>query len=266
MQLQEEGLLDVRAPIAEYLPDYPNGEIITVHHLLTHTSGIPDFFLLIDPEALSSQWSVDKVMELFRDEPLDFIPGERFSYSNSGYVLLGYLIEKLSGKPYEQFLRENIFQPVGMANTAYDRPGASSAGRAKGYERDLTPAQRIDITTGHGSGALASTIGDLYLWSRALGTGALLAQDSTDMMFTPYVETVPFDIFDYGYGWYINTSSDPPHVLHGGGFPGYQAIIRIYEDTDVVVIMLGNTWEPEPRGAPKMWTTSGLLATIASTN
>ncbi len=266
MQLQEEGLLDVREPIADHLPDYPNGENITVHHLLNHTSGIPDYYRFLDTETLSSQLSSDEVMDLFRDEPLDFIPGERFSYSNSGYVLLGYLIEKLSGRPYQQFLKENIFQPLGMPNTAYDRPGDSSAGRAQGYNSDLTKAQRIDITTAHGSGALASTTGDLYLWSRALSSGGLLAQDSIDMMFTPYVETVPYDIFDYGYGWYINTSSDPPHVLHGGGFPGYQAIIRIYGDNDVVVIMLGNTWVSKPRRVPKMWTASGVLATIASIN
>ena len=265
MQLQEEGLLDVTAPIGEYLPDYPNGEEITVHHLLTHTSGIPDFFLFLDPEALESQLPVDKVMELFWDEPLDFTPGERFSYSNSGYVLLGKLIEELSGKTYEQFLSENIFQPIGMADTAYDRPGASSAGRAKGYEKDLTPAQPVDITTGHGSGALASTIGDLYLWSRALTTGRLHSQDSLDKIFTPYVETVPYDIFDYGYGWYIDTSARPPYVAHGGGFPGYLAIIRIYKD-DVVVIMLGNTWIPQPRDIPKMWTASGVLASIALAN
>ena len=283
MQLQEDGLLDVTAPIVEYLPDYPNGENITLHHLLTHTSGVPDFFRFLDPEALSSQlsleelydrWaqrlldhmSVGEVIDLFRGEPLEFVPGERFSYSNSGYMLLGYLIEELSGKQYEQFLIERIFEPLGMANTAYDRPEDSSAGRAKGYNSDLTPAHRVDPTTFHGGGALASTIGDLYVWSRALTNGGLLAQDAVDKMFTPYVESVPYDIFDYGYGWYVNTSSEPPHVLHGGGFPGYQAIIRIYKDADVVVIMLGNTWVEQPRGIPKMWTTSGLLATIASTN
>ena len=256
--------MDVAAPIGQYLPEYPNGERITVHHLLTHTSGIPDFFRSLDLEAPSFELSVDEVVDLFRDEPLDFIPGERFSYSNSGYVLLGHLIEELSGKPSEQFLKENIFQPLGMANTAYHRPGDPSPGPARGYNIDLTQAQYFDIPTA--SGAVASTIEDLYLWSRALRGEGLLAQGSIDNMFTPYVETVPYDIFDYGYGWYINTSSNPSYVFHSGGFPGYEAMIRIHRDDDAVVIMLGNVWFWPPRGTPKIWTASGVLATIALAN
>ena len=124
MLLQEEGLLDVSDPIGKYLPEYPNGGSITIHHLLTHTSAIPDFWQLVeDPEeTLASPFPVDDVIAWFRDKPLDFAPGERFSGSNSGYVLLSHLVEKLSGKSYEEFLKENIFQALNMANTAYDRP------------------------------------------------------------------------------------------------------------------------------------------------
>ena len=160
MWLEEEGLLDVNTPIGEYLPDFPNGEKITIHHLLTHTSGIPDYWRFVeDPErTLTSPFPVGDVMAWFRNEPLDFAPGERFSGSNSGYVLLTYLIEKLSGKSYEEFLKENIFRPLNIANIAYDRPENSPSSRAKGYNSDLTQAQPMDMTSFHGAGALASTI------------------------------------------------------------------------------------------------------------
>ena len=266
MQLQEKGLLDVKAPISDYLPDYPNGESITIHQLLTHTSGIPGYGQFMDPAQIhGSQLPVEEVIDLFRDEPLDFVPGEEFSYNNSGYVLLGYLIEKLSGSTYQQFLRENFFQPLGMADTAYDRPGDVIAGRAKGYNEDLTEAEVFAFTTSHGAGALASTVEDLYLWYRALNSAQLLAPDSIDMMFTPYVETVPYDIFDYGYGWIIAESASLPYVMGGNRFPGYHAMIRIYRKDDIVVIMLGNTWDPKPTMGriPMNWRASSVLATIA---
>ena len=264
MQLQEKGLLDVKAPISDYLPDYPNGESITIHHLLTHTSGIPYFGQFMDQAQIhGSQLPVEEVIDLFRDEPLEFVPGEEWSYSNSGYVLLGYLIGKLSGSTYQQYLEENFFQPFGMADTAYDRPGDLTAGRARGYNEDLTEAEVFDLTTSHGAGALASTVEDLYLWYRALNSAQLLAPDSIDMMFTPYVETVPYDIFDSGYGWFIAGANSPPYVMGGNMFRGYHAMIRIYRKDDLVIIMLGNTEEHPPSGIPTNWKVTSVLATIA---
>ena len=265
MLLQEEGLLDVSDPIGKYLPEYPNGGSITIHHLLTHTSAIPDFWQLVeDPEeTLASPFPVDDVIAWFRDKPLDFAPGERFSGSNSGYVLLSHLVEKLSGKSYEEFLKENIFQALNMANTAYDRPEDSSPGRAKGYNPDLTPTQPLDMTSFHGAGALASTIGDLYLWSRELSKGGLLTRDSIGKMFTPYVELPNYEGLEWGYGSFIIRDTITPSVTHAGRIPGYEAIMRIHEDADVVVIMLGNTTD---LGTPntEILGTALLLANIAT--
>ena len=275
--LEEEGLLDVGAPIGDYLPNYPNGEKITVHHLLTHTSGIPEYVSALENplDALSSQMSADEVMELFRDKPLDFIPGEMFSYTNSGYVLLGLLIEELSGLSYEQFLRDRLFQPVGMASTGYDRLGDSVPRRAKGHNYDRTQPQQYHMASTHGSAALASTISDLRLWFRALNTKSVLTRASIDKMLTPFAKTQPSvriapDVTvpgtrEFSYGWYIETASDPPHVGAAGGLPGYQVMLRIYEDEDVIVILLGNTLTWGAIRTSKMWSASGVLATIALT-
>ena len=265
MKLEEEGLLDVKAPIGDYLPGYPGGENITVHDLLTHTSGIPND-LPANPmmESLSSPMSVDEVIELLRDEPLEFQPGERFSYSPSGYILLGFLIEEVSGVSYEGFLKDRLLEPAGMANTAYDRLGDPPPRRAKGHNYDLTPAQPFDTTSNHGAAAVASTIGDLYLWFRALTAGSLLTQDSVDKMFTPYIEkTIPSERFDYGYGLSIDMYSDPRYALLQGGLPGYHALIRTYREDDIVVIMLSNTLTSDAVVTSKIGRTSGVLATIA---
>jgi len=134
MQLQEKQLLNVDDPIAKYLPTYPNGEEITIHHLLTHTSGVPDFTSFPDYEKTMMLPSpVEKTIERFKDKPLEFTPGEKFKYSNSGYILLGYIIEKVSGKSYEEFLKENIFQPLNMMNTGYDHHHTLLKHRASGY-------------------------------------------------------------------------------------------------------------------------------------
>ena len=207
---------------------------------------------------------VEEVIDSFRDEPPEFTPGEEFRYSESGYVLLGYLIGKLSGSTYQQYLNENFFQPIGMADTAYDRPGDFIAGRAKGYNEDLTEAESFEATPYHGASALSSTVEDLYLWYRALNSGELLAPDSIDMMITPHVEFVPEDIFDYGYGWLIAEDFSPPYVMGAVRIPGYHALIRIYRNDDLVIIMLGNTWDPNPR-IPTNWKVTALLATIVLT-
>jgi len=113
MQLREKGRLDVDDPIAKYLPTYPNGEEITIHHLLTHTSGIPDFGEFPDlQKTIMIPSPVEKTIQRFKDKPLEFTPGEKFKYSNSGYILLGYIIEKVCGTSYEEFLKENVFQPL----------------------------------------------------------------------------------------------------------------------------------------------------------
>ena len=251
------------APISDYLPDYPGGENITVHHLLTHSSGIPQYLKFIDTNTLDSPRSLREVIDLFRDEPLNFAPGARYSYSSSGYVLLGYLLEEVSGKPLDQFVHERILGPLGMTNTYYGGTEESTGDWAVGYNGDLTEAQPIDFASLHAAAAMVSTVGDLYLWSRALNNGTLLSQGSIDKMFTPWMKSVAYEIFDCGYAWCMPSDRPGRQVVYSSSFPGFVTQIRIYRDDDVVIIILANNRPSRLAPIPKIWTASEIMASMA---
>ncbi len=245
MQLQEKRLLNVDDPIAKYLPTYPNGEEITIHHLLTHTSGIPNFTSFPDYEKTMMLPSpVEKTIQRFKDKPLEFTPGEKFKYSNSGYILLGYIIEKVSGQFYEEFLKENIFQPLNMMNTGYDHHHTLLKHRASGYSTaggELTNAAYIDMSIPHAAGALYSTVEDLYLWDRALYTEKLVKKSTLDRMFTPFVEAEFGAIkAHYAYGWSRLSLFNREVIAHGGGINGFRTNIARYVDDDVCIVVLSN--------------------------
>ena len=237
MQLQEKGLLNVDDPIKKYIPDYPNGERITIHHLLTHTSGIPNLTSFPDyRRTMMIPSPVEKTIERFKDKPLEFTPGEKLKYSNSGYILLGYIIEKVSGKSYEAYLKENIFQPLNMVNTGYDHHSTLLKHRAAGYaltDKGLINAPYNDMSIPHGAGALYSTVEDLYLWDRALYTEKLVKKGSLNKMFTPFKE-------NYGYGWVITSLFNHKRIGHGGRIVGFSTSISRYIDDDVFIVVLSN--------------------------
>jgi len=237
MQLQERGLLDVNNPITKYIPDYPNGEKITIRHLLTHTSGIPnltDFPDFLETMMLPSP--VEKTIERFKNKPLEFEPGEKFSYSNSGYILLGYLIEKISGKSYEDFLSENIFQPLNMVNSGYDHSSTILKNRASGYSLGtdgIINAGYIDMSLPLGGGSLYSTVEELYLWDRALYTEELVSKTIMDKIFTPFLE-------EYAYGWNVSELYKHKRISHSGGINGFSSNISRYPDDDLCIVVLSN--------------------------
>jgi len=237
MQLQEKGLLNVDDPISKYLQDYPNGEKITLHHLLTHTSGIPNFTSFPEyQETMMLPSPVEKTIERFKYKPLEFTPGEKFKYSNSGYILLGYIIEKVSGKSYEDYLKENIFQPLNMMDTGYDHHRPLIKHRASGYvlgTNGLVNAVYIDMSTPYAAGGLYSTVEDLYLWDQALYTEKLVSRNSLDEMFTPFKG-------GYGYGWFIIKAFNRQLITHGGMVNGFYAYISRYVDDKVCIIVLSN--------------------------
>lgn len=237
MELQEKGLLNVSDPIKKYLPDYPGGDKITIHHLLTHTSGIPNFTSFPEYKKLMIRpLSVEEVIAKFKDKPLDFSPGEKFSYSNSGYILLGYLVEKISGKPYGEYVKENIFDPLNMKNTGYDYHDPIINSRAAGYslnEGKLINASYIDMKIPGGAGGLYSTVEDLYLWDRALYTEKLVSQSSLKKMFKPFKD-------NYGYGWQIDKLFGHKRISHSGGINGFVTNISRYPDDDACIIVLSN--------------------------
>jgi len=237
MLLDERGQLNVEDTLTKYYPDYPDGNKITVHHLLTHTSGIPNYNTMADyDEKLVQPYSIDQVIDWFKSQPLQFEPGSKFAYSNSGYVLLAGIIEKVSGITYAEFLRQNIFEPLGMANSGQDVFTTVLKNRATGHGGDgrtVYQAPYRDMPFTSGAGSLYSTVDDLFLWDRALYTDKLLSKASRDKMFTPYTD-------NYGYGWFIEQRNDRKVISHGGAINGFLANIDRYVDDTLVVINLLN--------------------------
>ncbi len=272
LQLQERGQLSVQDSVCDHIPACPEAwQPVTIHHLLTHTSGIPDPTCLVD-ERIVASWSSEerlRVMELWSSEyeqetiaswpslvdtllrlegqPLMFTPGTRHNYCNTGYVLLGHVIERVSGKTYAGYLRENIFEPLNMVNTGHDHNQIVLKGRALGYRRvgpdKFRPEDHLDASAYGAAGALYSTVEDLYLLDRALYTEALVTQDSLDAMFTPYVDVLP--TMKYGYGWHIGELSNRRVVERGGRLNAFGTSIVRFIDDDVVIIFLCNTLENE---------------------
>ncbi|MCY7277890.1 MAG: beta-lactamase family protein, partial [Phormidesmis sp. CAN_BIN44] len=209
--LQAQGKLNVHDRICTYLSECPaTWQKITLHHLLTHTSGIPDFTRFPDFQTTQgSPSSPTQTIARFKNKPLDFQPGEKFSYSNSGYVVLGAIIERASGATYEAFLRDNIFVPLQMVNSGYDH---NNGDLAVGYrEQTSVPADFVYMSIPYSACGFYSTVEDFYRWDQALYTDKLIPKNLRDKMFTP------FGGFGYGYGWGIGKEGDHPIVSHEGG-------------------------------------------------
>jgi CubicO group peptidase (beta-lactamase class C family) len=248
LQLVEEGKLDLNVPITTYLPDYPKetGDVITIHHLLTHTSGIPNFtsFSNYQKDLSINTYSPVALIKIFADSSLQFKPGEKFSYSNSGYLLLGVIIEKVSGKSYEQILRENILNPLKMNNTGYDHHETILKNRASGYENKYKNADYIDMSVPYSAGALYSTVEDLYLWDQALYNETLLSSKTRDLLFKPYIKAMGRS---YGYGWYVakdrfgNTGDSLLVIGHSGGINGFNTYIQRIPSDKNLIVLLNNT-------------------------
>ncbi len=240
--LEERGKLKVEDPVKKYLPDAPaSWDKITVYNLLTHTSGIPNFTGF--PDYRTTEWKDTTPAELvarFRDKPLDFEPGSKFNYSNSGYVLLGYLIEKISGQSYGDFLKQNLFTPLGMADTGMDDTSMILPQRVEGYSpgpHGLEHAGYVSMTVPFSAGALYSTTGDLLKWERGLFGGKVLAAASLTKMTTPFKE-------NYGFGLFIQTKGGHKVIEHGGGIEGFNTSLAFYPDDRLTVIVLCNVNGP----------------------
>lgn len=238
MMLQERGKLSVRDPICKYLPDCPESwRSVTIHHLLTHTSGIPNFsYSLNCVESATTSSLFEYQMERLRKVPLDFSPGTQFSYSNAGYVLLGQIIEIVSGERYDAFLQENIFVPLNMKNTGYEDRGSIIKHRATGYSirnDKLVDAPFVDMLIPYSAGGLYSTVEDLYLWDQSLYTERLVSKKSLEAMFTPFKN-------NYGYGWDIFEQFGRRSIGHLGWIDGYATIIQRFPDEKLVIIILSN--------------------------
>jgi CubicO group peptidase (beta-lactamase class C family) len=236
--LEERGKLSVSDPVKKYMPDAPAAwDKITIFNLLTHTSGIPSFTSFPDYSSLEPFPATPKqLVARFRDKPLDFQPGEKWSYSNSGYVLLGYLIEKISGESYAKFVQENIFTPLGMKDSGYDSNAAIISHRAMGYSPGpdgLVNAGYINMTTPFSAGGLYSTTEDLLRWEQGLFGGKVLSPASLEKMTTPFKN-------DYAFGLQVYTINGRKVIYHNGGIEGFNTHLAYYPDDKLTVIVLAN--------------------------
>src|SRR6187401_2060050 len=200
LKLQEEKKLSVSDKLSKYFPDYPKGDSITIEHLLTHTSGMYNY--TNDANFMSNEVtnpaSREKIMALFKDKPLDFSPGTGWNYSNSGYSLLGYIIEAVTKKPYYQAVRKYIFTPLHMTHSGFDFTHLKKKEKATGYfsleGKNPAIAPIVDSSVSFSAGAIYSTVGDLYLWHKALQKNTVLSKAQQEKAYTPVKNK-------YGYGW-----------------------------------------------------------------
>jgi CubicO group peptidase (beta-lactamase class C family) len=238
LQLAEQGKLAIDDKLSKYIADYPKGDSITIHMLLNHTSGITNYTNLPEfwPKAILPL-STDSMIALFKNKPLDFSPGTKWKYSNSGYFLLGVIVEKTSGKTFNDYLLQNIIKKLGLKNTLMDNLDSVLAYRAKGYDKNehavWQHATQISMEGPYSAGAMVSTVDDLYLWTKALHNNRVLTAASTQKMLTPYKE-------NYGYGIGIDSLKTHKRVSHNGGIPGFASYLGYFPDDDLCVVVISN--------------------------
>ena len=247
LQLVQEGKIKLEGKLTDYLPDYrkDTGDRITIHQLLNHTSGIPSYTGLPNffQEISRNPYSVSDFVKKFASGDLEFEPGTKWNYNNSGYFLLGAIVERVAGKPYEQVLKERILDPVGMKNTGYDHHETILAKRAAGYEKrpgGYVNAPYLDMALPYAAGSLYSTVEDLYLWDQALYTDKLLSAQLKESMYKP-------GLSNYAYGWVVRKAplgaQDEPVMIieHGGGINGFNTLITRMPESKNLIVLLNNT-------------------------
>jgi D-alanyl-D-alanine carboxypeptidase len=246
LMLVEEGKVGLDEPIARYLSGVPKAwSAITVRQLLTHSSGIENYLAVPGlPDTSRPGLSHDDIAKIFFEGlKLEFQPGETWSYSNSGYLLLGNIIEKTSGKSYWEFLAERIFKPLGMNETRSSEPRAIIPNRASGYQwqKDKLENRPALTENAYAAGSIVSTVRDLVKWDAALSTGKLLRPASFDQMWTPFKarggKTAPVN---YGFGWFIDTYHGRRVIAHTGGTLGFSSALYRFADEKLTVILLTN--------------------------
>jgi CubicO group peptidase (beta-lactamase class C family) len=245
MQLAEQGKLSVDDELTRFLPDYPTaGHKVTVHHLLNHTSGIKSYTSTKDFFKRSRQdFSHDELLALFKSEPYDFEPGAKWRYNNSGYYLLGMIIEKASGQKYEKYLEDHIFRPLGMSATRYGHLRPLIRHRAMGYKPyfgKLINDDPLSMDAPGAAGALVSNVLDLVKWHQALEEGKLLSSASWEAMYRP-AKLADGGTRPYGYGWGLGELAGHRTYSHGGGINGFSTMIARYPDDRLAVVVLSNT-------------------------
>jgi CubicO group peptidase (beta-lactamase class C family) len=239
MQLVDQKKITIESKLVEFIPDYPNGNKITIHHLLTHTSGIPNYTKLPDFGKISLlPAKIEELISHIKNLPLEFEPGSKFRYNDSGYLLLTYIIEKVSGIFYSEYLQNNIFDKLDMKSSGY-LSNKIIKNLASGYVynsklKSIVNANYFDTSVPQGAGGLYSTVLDLYKWERSFYKDEILSKESKEKMFT-------FSMADYGYGWGKELrKGGRVSIGHNGIINGFSSIIHRFVDDNVIIIVLAN--------------------------
>ncbi len=237
LQLIEQGKLSLDDKLSKFISGYPKSDSVTIRMLLNHTSGIANYTDFPEFEKVGRlSLREDSMISFFKNKPYNFSPGTNWAYSNSGYLLLGYILEKLSGQSYNDYLRQHIFDKLGMMNSGVDKLDSVLPMRARGYQRinkKSVNAEFISMEWPFSAGVLYSTVEDLYKWDRALYGTSILTESSKQKMFTPVMR-------NYGFGMVIDTFENHLRTWHNGGIPGFLTNISRYVNNDICIIVLSN--------------------------
>ena len=256
LNLVEQRKLSLDDKLSKYFPNFPKADSVTIHMLLTHTSGIKNYTEV--PEF----WKVatvplekDSMVALIANQPYEFSPDSKWNYSNSGYFLLGYIIEKVSGQTYSDYVLNSIIKKAGMENTFVNRWDTILKYRAKGYQKETTGWQNamfISMEAPYSAGAIISTVGDLYKWNNALFSNKIISTASLTKMITPYMN-------HYGYGLGIDTFQHHLRIGHSGGIPGFLTYLGRFPKDSIVVVVLSNNSSNSPAIAAAL---AGILLDV----
>lgn len=241
--LEEQGKLNFQDEIVKFIPDYPTqGNKMTIHHLLTHTSGIKDFTKMKELRSISKKDLPPKeLVDFFKNEPMDFNSGEQFKYNNSGYIVLGYIIEIVSGQSYEDFIQKNIFDKLEMEATYYANHRKIIKNRVSGYhnKEGYINNDYISFTLPYASGSIMSTVDDMLKWQNAMDTNKLVSSKTKKKILTNYKLNSGEEIH-YGYGWHIKEINNSISIEHGGSIFGFKSMGIYLPKEKVYVIGLSN--------------------------
>ncbi|MEM9859784.1 MAG: serine hydrolase domain-containing protein [Bacteroidota bacterium] len=251
LMLMEDGKLDLNDEVTAYIPDYPtNDHTITIRNLLTHTSGITRSITQKpwNSNIRKSDFKLEEFIDYFKNEPIEFKPGTTFRYNNFGYLILAYIIEKVSGMTYPEFIKENIFRPLNMVNSYSLNNSAMIKNRAYGYQKkgNFINKEYTSSILATGAGSLMSTVEDLFIWNRALKSNKLVRRQTLKLAYKNY-EQVDGRKTNYGFGFFLDEINGSPTIEHAGGDYGFRTNAIYLPEEDVFVAVFTNCSCNDPK-------------------
>ena len=250
LQLVEAGRLSLLDSVQKFIKDYPSyGATVTIENLLSHTSGIKNYFEIniADEDSIINRYTPKQVVDLFKNEPLLFVPGSRFQYSNSNYFLLGYIIEQVTGKNYKDYLQSNVLDKAELSSTHYIDPSRKDLQRATGYSRfngKQEDAELESINLTYAAGGLEGTVSDLFKWHEALYNKEIISESSLKKATTAF-RLSDGSMSDYGYGWYLKKIDELQTVEHSGSTDGFQTDVIYLPQENIFVATVFNCYEAD---------------------